>query len=190
MEWVALDFDGVLADTHSTTVDLYNKYNGTDVSVEEFTDWDFGDTPIVLEDYLMLSNIAWKLDSCGDVDVRPIESNSRTDFLDIVEPLSVNSDVMLDIVTARTKDNYHEVRSWIEYWYGTDWFNSLVFEKDKASLGYDIYIDDNPEMVNEVSVQYMPERPWNRTVEIEHMTDIYRMDTLESIVTDIQENRL
>lgn len=187
---IALDFDGVLADTHTAAVRLYNKYNDENVSVFDFTDWDFGDSGVTLGDYLMFSRMAWELDGCGDSRVNPIPTEDRIQFEEMVHNLNENSNVTIDVVTARTTENYEDVKNWLRYWFGDHWYESLTFEKQKHLLDYDIYIDDNPQLRFDVPVQYMPKRPWNKNVEIEYLDNVYRMDTLEDIVTHIEENRL
>lgn len=183
---VSLDFDGVLADTHSFTVELYNEYNGENTSVEEFTDWCFGDSPIVLEDYLEYSKEAWKMDGTNGVSISPMIDHSKGGIKTVFGPLYWSDDVVLDIVTARTEDNREDMEQWLEYWYGHHWYNDFINEKDKASLEYDIYIDDNPSLIGEVDVLYMPERPWNRTVNIEDKDNVYRKERVSDIVTHIE----
>lgn len=184
MKRVALDFDGVLADTHTATIQLYNEQNDTEHSIEDITEWEFGGLNMNIDEYLHYSHECWVLWSHGYISV-PAWQHRIDEFVGILA-----DEYWVDIVTGRQPRDEVYVYNWLEDHAITPHYRNLIFVQDggkeKYEYDYDIYIDDNPNLFHNVPVQYMPLRPWN-----EHEygrppdNSLVRADSLLDIARDL-----
>lgn len=184
-EKIALDFDGVLADTHAATLEVYNNKNGTDLSVEDITDWEFEGIDITIPEWVELSHEAWVLWDHGYININPYQYKID----ELVEKLHRNYTV--DIVTNRDPQDRIYVYNWLEDHDIINHHRKLIFVqssgKEKYEYDYDKYIDDNPYLYlknpADIPLQYMPNRPWARHVN--PGGSIRKFDSFSEIVEDI-----
>lgn len=87
--------------------------------------------------------------------------------------------VQIDIVTARGEDDNNPhlaqpIKEWLHDHGVTDGadgteqvYDEFRMETDKHELDYDLFVDDNPHLYEELddAVQVMPETPWNTAVD-------------------------
>ena len=158
MNRLALDMDAVLAETHRAFLRTYNMRNNTNYRLDDISYWDWPTDEFGLETFIQLTDEEWKERTSN---IEPCES-------EIAEKVSTLSDTFdIDIVTARSgcKDSMSQ---WIEEHGITEYQSFFTGIDDKPSLGYDYYVDDNPNMVgklNESQVLFLRERSWNRPVD-------------------------
>lgn len=179
---IALDFDGTLADTHKPSIREYNAVHGTDVSLEDIKDWKFGGVNIDIDEYLEISSIIWHIDrEVGGV-IDPLDDLPASP----VAKLAGFPEVEVDVVTARSKHDHKPMKKWLDRYHISDYIRDFIHDENKADLGYDIYIDDNPEMVDEVDIQYLPSRPWTESMRERGIV----MPSLEIIAITIIHNHV
>ncbi|MFB6204614.1 MAG: hypothetical protein ABEJ75_03135 [Candidatus Nanohaloarchaea archaeon] len=177
---VALDLEGVLSDIHTEFLKVYNRRHGTSFSREDIDDWVFGtvrehfnethglepgNTQGFLrghhswEGFYAVSENMWR------------EDHDRIPALfDSVPTIMSDEEFQVDIVTARKR-----VREKLEQWLESKGvqkgrhFDRLRIENDKHRLDYDIFIDDNPALHQELKGTekhgIMVEQPWNRSTD-------------------------
>lgn len=149
---VAVDFDETLADSRGAIMQL----NGND-------EW------LPQDEFIELSDQIWR----NGHTVNPLGTDTAYAFRRLTNLFHV------DIVTACPV--YEKTRiEWLRRHSIVGW-DSYIISENKASLNYDVYIDDHPEMG--VDLQYMIKRDWN-----EHKWDdpnIVPVDSLREAVGKI-----
>jgi len=151
---IALDVDNTLAATLATVVDLYNREDEANLSVSDFSSWDFQENPLSFDEYAVAADAAW-----GHPDQIPPSSPTITDG---VRALDAYGDI--DIVTGR-EGREQEMQQWLE-WHGiregTE-YRAFITDQYKARLDYDLYIDDNPRLAT-VTDAVVHRQPYNKHV--------------------------
>lgn len=97
---------------------------------------------------------------------------TTSDISDIVKDIREIVDQKggkLDLVTARLNGG-EGVKKRLEQMNVLQYIDSIVLERDKDKLDYDVYIDDYPYLHTELNgaVQVMLTRPWNRDENLEN----------------------
>lgn len=158
---IAVDMENVLADPKSWFLDVYNDRHGTHYQIADVDHWDWVQVEIDFEEFMETIQTGWR--SHTD-EIAPLETDLGACFGQLLEI----PDATVDIVTARTGVEV-EMERWLDSHgvsgYGE--FISISPYETKATLGYDIYIDDNPRLAANLDAeqtQYLVTWPWNRSV--------------------------
>lgn len=175
---IALDLDGVLADSIRLWLKLWNKRTGQNLIYEEIVEWDFWRSLGLSEgEFMRLLNEVWRMWKM----IPPTEPNIGDEIT------KLNSLGKIDIVTARPRGTEKYVLKWLEMhkiqYSEYIWVRS---GKIKPKLGYDVFIDDSPLIVNGCTFYrkrlLLYDRPWNRGIEdnlyvrrIKSLSEAYRI---------------
>jgi len=163
---VALDIEGVLADTHARTEER------SDLLEPEHcppVDWDFP-TEEHMDEFLHVSQNLWHNHNHT---IPPMVDDLRTPTRALSRAHNV------DIVTHRSNvDN--QLREWLDG-YGVDYNDFIVAKGNKSDAGdYDVHIDDSPRVAADAvsSDRYciLIDRPYNQHVKphtrLERVSDV------------------
>ena len=158
---IAVDLDGVLAESMLVWCERANKEFGTRLRMEDLDSWSsWKKFPISKDDFYRILDESW--DEWQKIP--PTEPN----IAEKVARIEKFGD--LDIVTGRSRRTVDAARSWVDNQnirYRN--FVRVLGWRDKIFLNYDVYIDDAPDLMPVISrsprawgVLYV--RPWNRNV--------------------------
>lgn len=133
---IAVDMDNTLVEVQEAFLERYNADEGTAYTREDIAPWDFDKTPVTYDKFHAVTQGLWAEEYES---LEPMEPRLDTK-LD-----RLNAYGAVDIVTGR-EDREAEMRSWLrgENIYRGRQYGRFVVEQDKAGLGYDLYVDDNP----------------------------------------------
>jgi 5'(3')-deoxyribonucleotidase len=158
---VAVDLDGVLAESMLVWCKRANKEFGTRLKMEDLDSWSsWKKFPISKDDFYRILDESWD----EWLDIPPTEP-------DIAEKVArIERFGELDIVTGRSKRTIQAARSWVDNQkvrYRR--FVRVLGWRDKILLDYDVYIDDAPDLMPLISRSpkawgVLYERPWNLSV--------------------------
>lgn len=157
---IALDVDGVLADTMRLWIRLWNRRSGMKIGYEDLVEWDFWRRlGLTSGEFMELMRDAWRMWR----ELPPTEPN----LSEKVARLRTLGRV--DIVTARPRDAERYTLLWLEAHRIP--FDDIVWMRSsrvKASLDYDVFIDDSPHLADgcalRAKILLLYDRPWNRGV--------------------------
>ena len=158
---IAVDLDGVLAESMLVWCERANKEFGTRLKMDDLDSWS-----------------SWKKFSISKDDFYRILDESWDEWQEIppTEPeiaekvARIEKFGSLDIVTGRSKRTVEAARSWVgsqKVQYRS--FVRVLGWRDKILLDYDVYIDDAPDLMPLISRSprawgVLYDRPWNRGV--------------------------
>ena len=158
---IAVDLDGVLAESMEVWCELANAEFRTHVKMEDLDSWSWWKKfPISKDEFYRLLDKSWE----EWRRIPPTESGISAK----VAQIGKFGDV--DIVTGRSKRTEKFARDWIENQkIPYDQFIRVEGWREKADLAYDVFIDDAPDLMPLLSHRLIPwailyERPWNRNV--------------------------
>ncbi len=158
---IAVDLDGVLAESMLVWCKRANEEFGTRLKMEDLDSWSaWKKFPISKDDFYRILDESWD----DWLEIPPTEP-------DLAEKVSrIEKFGNLDIVTGRSKRTVEAARNWIdnqkvEYRH----FVRVLGWRDKILLDYDVYIDDAPDLMPLISRSptawgILYERPWNKSV--------------------------
>jgi 5'(3')-deoxyribonucleotidase len=159
---IAVDLDGVLAESMLVWCERANKEFGTHLRMEDLDSWSWWKKfPISKDDFYRILDESWN----EWREIPPTEP-------EIAEKVArIEKFGNLDIVTGRSKRTVEAARSWVDSQkvrYRR--FVRVLGWRDKIFLDYDVYIDDAPDLMPLISRSprawgVLYERPWNRSVE-------------------------
>ena len=186
---IAVDLDGVLADTIVPVCRMLNERRAAKLSVESFVQWNAWEIAgITKDEFFRTLDEAW----FSWKDIPPIEENLNVKVGRLGEYGTV------DIVTGRSPATVPHAKSWLqEYAIPFDSFvRTSDSTKGKARLNYDLYVDDNAELMALVAsrlhgsgILYL--QPWNRNAT--PMPRIYRVkrwDEIPAVVERVTTARI
>ena len=157
---IALDVDGVLADTMRLWIRLWNREKGQKLSYEDLAEWDFWkELGISSDEFMRMMNKAWRMWR----EIPPTEPN-------LAEKVSkIKSFGKLDILTARPRETEKYTLRWLEaHRIPFDEYVWIESSRLKPNLSYDVFIDDSPRLVEGCILQrkllLLYDRPWNRGI--------------------------
>ena len=159
---IAVDLDGVLAESMLVWCERANKELGTHLRMEDIDSWSWWKRTLVSkDDFYRILDESWDEWSA----IPPTEP----DIAAKVSRIEKFGD--LDIVTGRSKRTVEAARSWVDSQkipYRR--FVRVLGWRDKIFLNYNVYIDDAPDLMplisqNPTAWGILYERPWNRSVE-------------------------
>lgn len=172
MRTLALDVDAVLAETHGAFLKLHNSEYGTEYSLDDITYWDWPIDEFGYDKFHNMTDNLWQekwqnIDTC--------ESNVSKKVSKLSQRFEVH------IVTARSGCD-DAIRTWLDlHNIGEfDSFNTGV--KNKADKDYDYYIDDNPNMIEQIDDEqtlFLRSRDWNTPSEKQNV--IYVQSVIDSL---------
>jgi uncharacterized HAD superfamily protein len=158
---IAVDLDGVLAESMLVWCERANKEFGTRLSMEDLDSWSsWKKFPISKDDFYRILDESW--DEWQKIP--PTE-------LEIAEKVArIEKFGNLDIVTGRSKRTVEAARCWVDNQnirYRN--FVRVLGWRDKIFLDYDVYVDDAPDLMPLISHSprawgVLYHRPWNRSV--------------------------
>jgi len=158
---IAVDLDGVLAESMLVWCDRANREFGTQLNMEDLDSWSsWKRFSISKDDFYRLLDETW-------IDWEQIPP-TEPGIADKVGRIEKFGDI--DIVTGRSRGTEEAAKSWVEnqkvrYRH----FVRVAGWRDKILLNYDVYIDDAPDLMPLVSHSptawaILYDRPWNRDV--------------------------
>ena len=173
---IAVDLDGVLAETMEVWCKKASELLGHRIRLEDLDSWaswrKFG---ITKDQFFLLLDEAW--DSWEEIP--PTEPGLAAKVAK-VELLG-----SLDIVTGRSKQTVEGAKNWLAH-------HKIPYERfvrvqgwrDKVFLNYDVYIDDAPELMPLISRNprmraILYTRPWNR--DVSSMPRVFRVENWAQI---------
>lgn len=158
---IAVDLDGVLAESMLVWCDRANRELGTRLRMEDLDSWSWWKMfPISRDDFYRILDESW-----DDWQAIPPTEPEIAEKVSRIEKFG-----NLDIVTGRSMRTVEAARSWVENQkvrYRR--FVRVLGWRDKILLDYDVYIDDAPDLMPLISRSpaawgVLYERPWNRSV--------------------------
>ena len=143
---VALDIDFTIADVSKPMLEMHNAVNATNYKREDVTDWDWTSVNMTLDQFYDFYVKAWvdKYHSIGLlVDPKLLREAERY--------------YSLDLVTSRgghpmSEKTIEPLRKWLSH-HGLSDIRLVIsnLNAEKSELGYDIYIDDSPNLAKKIS---------------------------------------
>ena len=181
---IAVDLDGVLAETMEAWCKRANEFLGTNYTLSDLDTWaSWRKLGITRDQFFQFLDEAW-----DDWESIPPTEHRLAEKVRKIARLG-----QIDVVTGRSKESVRAAKSWladqdIEY----RQFVRVPGWRDKIFLNYDVYIDDAPELMPLISRNPMMwgilySRPWNRTVPT--LRQIYRAETWTEIPKLFKEIR-
>ncbi len=162
---IAVDLDGVLAETMTAWCEKANQEFGTRLKLDDLDSWaSWVKLGVSKDQFYRLLDDAW-----DDWEhVPPTEPR----IAEKVAKIQAFGEV--DIVTGRSRRTVEGARNWLSHYkipYGR--FVRVPGVKDKVLLNYDVYIDDAPDLMrlvsrNPVKHGILYQRPWNRDLPYMH----------------------
>ena len=158
---IAVDLDGVLAESMLVWCDRANKEFGTRVKMEDIDSWSWWKKlPISKDDFYRILDESW-----DEWQAIPPTEPEIAKKVARIEKFG-----NLDIVTGRSKRTVEAARSWVDNQkirYRN--FVRVLGWRDKIFLDYDVYVDDAPDLMPLISQSprawgVLYDRPWNRSV--------------------------
>jgi 5'(3')-deoxyribonucleotidase len=158
---IAVDLDGVLAESMLVWCELANKEFGTRLRMEDLDSWSSWEKfAISKDDFYRILDESW--DEWQKI------PPTEPELAEKVARIEKFGD--LDIVTGRSKRTVAAARSWVDdqkVRYRR--FVRVLGWRDKILLDYDVYIDDAPDLMPLISRSptswgVLYERPWNKNV--------------------------
>ena len=173
---LAVDLDGVLADTMAACCKIINNRYSSHFKVSSFNRWKAWETlGISKNEFFHILDQAWsEWNSIPPTEDRLDEKVGKLlEFCD------------LDIVTGRSAHTVASAKSWLET--QEIRFNAFVRTDsgmDKVNLNYDVFIDDSPELMLALSSKpngyaILYNQPWNE--EVEELPKILRANSWDQI---------
>jgi 5'(3')-deoxyribonucleotidase len=158
---IAVDLDGVLAESMFVWCELANKEFGTRLRLEDLDSWSsWKKFAISKDDFYRILDESW--DEWQKIPPTEPELSEKV--------ARIEKFGELDIVTGRSKRTVDAARSWVDdqkVRYRR--FVRVLGWRDKILLDYDVYIDDAPDLMPLISRSptswgVLYERPWNKNV--------------------------
>ncbi len=169
---VAVDLDGVLAETMEAWCRIANERFGTRLKLDDLDTWtSWRKTGITKDQFFEILDQTWD----AWEEIPPTEPNLAKKVA-AVEKLGT-----LDVVTGRSKQTVEAAKQWLSrYKIPYERFVRVQGWQDKVFLNYDVYIDDAPELMplisrNPIMHGILYTRPWNR--EVDEMPRVFRVDS-------------
>ena len=157
---IALDIDGVLADTMRIWLKLCNDRFDMNLTYDQIDRWNFWrDKGMEEIDMETLFNDAWE-----DWKTLPPTENNLSRKVELLHELGI-----VDIVTARNSMTIANVTKWLDK--EKIRRNSVVVvepDQTKGHLDYDVFIDDSPlnllDIADKGKFALCYDQPWNRNI--------------------------
>jgi 5'(3')-deoxyribonucleotidase len=173
---IAVDLDGVLAESMLVWCERANKEFGTALKLDDLDSWSsWKKFEISKDDFYRILDESWE----DWKQVPPTEPRLTSK----VAQIQRFGDI--DVVTGRSKRTEEAAMSWVEHQkIRYRHFVRVAGWRDKIMLNYDVYIDDAPDLMPLVSQSPLSwailyDRPWNRNVP--DMRKVFRAESWKQI---------
>ena len=184
---VAVDVDGVLAETMEAWIRIFNKTHGARFTLKDIDSWSswikFG---ITKDEFYRILDGTWD----NWADIPPTEPDlakkvQRTEQYGI-----------LDIVTGRSPKTVPAVKQWIKD-QGIEYrkFVRVFGWRQKIGLDYDVFIDDAPELMPMIPKKpgaygILYQRPWNvHVLDLPGVTKVQSWSEIPDVLQKIVRTR-
>ena len=179
---IAVDLDGVLAETMTAWCKRANEQLGTRLQLDDLDTWaSWSKFGITRDQFYRLLDEAW--DEWQEV---PPTEPGLAGKVAKLQPYG-----SLDIVTGRSRRTVEGARNWLaHYKIPYERFVRVPGMRDKVYLNYDVYVDDAPELMplisrNPVMRGILYERPWNR--DVPDMARVFKVENWSQIPRVMRE---
>ena len=179
---IAVDLDGVLADTMVTFCRILNERHSTQFTVDSFIHWNAWDIAHITKDEFFRTLdeawFDWRM-------IPPTEENLGEKVARLKNFGEVN------IVTGRSEATVPYANSWLQqHRIPYDEFVRTVSTRSKVKLNYDLYIDDSAELMSLIASRLdsngiLYSQPWNRNAG--DMPRIFRIERWDQIPRVLQK---
>lgn len=144
---VCLDLETTLAACHDYFLMAYNEKHGTNYQRSDIDRWDWVREEVEFEEFMDIVDTGWRNN-------HEMIKQTEPGLAGLLDRLHNHPTVELDIVTARTGVE-NGMKRWLASHEITG-FNSFISTKQsKANLPYNVYIDDNPKLPDNLSITQM-----------------------------------
>lgn len=167
---IAVDFDGTLAKTSCFICELINFKTGHNHTYKDINKWNYWQEVGLEKEFWAAYDF---MDKKGRLSLEPYDEYT----IPCLREMSSQKGDSVDIVTANNQSAKSHIEDWIKYKgvYKASPLNlnvvclGRVSCKEKLELDYDIYIDDNPNMAQEISnfpkkFLFLANAPWNKDI--------------------------
>jgi hypothetical protein len=161
---VALDVESVLADSNEAALQSTDKLDRAELLGE----WDLSEHQWQV--YMGVTDAIWRHNPQF---IPPEEPNLDRYVAEIRESVET-----LDILTAR--EHVDESIVWWLSEHGIEYDEFISTGRPKYEYDYDVFIDDNPEMVGSVRL-FLRDQPWNQSVDDEALKTCDRICSLGEV---------
>jgi len=173
---IAVDLDGVLADTMKASCKIINTRYSTNFIVASFNRWKAWETAGISKDeFFHTLDEAW-------FDWRSLPPTEERLSEKVGKLLEFS---IVDIVTGRSPQTVPSAKRWLETQrIGFNTFIRTDSTMEKIDLDYDVFIDDSPELVSALASKpnghaILYTQPWNK--EVQEMPRIMRANSWTQI---------
>jgi uncharacterized HAD superfamily protein len=173
---IAVDLDGVLADTMVTFCTILNQHHATQFTVNSFVQWNAWQIAHITKDeFFRTLDEAW----FEWENIPPV----RHHIGEAVE--RIHRFGRIDVVTGRSQATVQAAMNWLkEHKIPYDTFVRTASTKAKARLSYDVFIDDSAELMSLVASSIgkcgiLYTQPWNRNAG--DLRRVFRVERWEQI---------
>lgn len=184
---IAVDIEETVADVDGAMLEAWNFRYGTDYEKSDMDSWDWVREELEYWRFMQLVDDLW------------VHAAHTIEMLDVAAPTVLRKMVDeghgVDFVTARTG-----VETQMQRWLKRNGFESAYFgfvsiepEESKAELDYEVFIDDNPRLTEELydyQHQYLIERSYNYGKRVEIETESAENHELVTPVGNVTEAAL
>ncbi len=178
---IAVDLDGVLADTMVTFCTILNKRYSANFTPSSFVRWNAWEIAHISKDeFFRTLDEAW----FSWRDIPPIEADISEEV-----PL-IRRFGTIDVVTGRSQDTIQPAKAWLKE--HRILYNEFVRTEStvaKAELSYDVFIDDSAELMGRLSSDnrqgILYTQPWNKSAS--NIPGIFRVDRWAQIPDVLRE---
>ncbi len=173
---IAVDLDGVLAETMEAWCKRANDFLGTSYTISDLDTWaSWRKLGITRDQFFHFLDEAWEdWETIPPTEPRLAEKVRKT-----------ARSGQIDVVTGRSKESVRAAKHWLaDQNIPYERFVRVPGWKDKIFLNYDVYIDDAPELMplisrNPLMWGILYSRPWNKTVP--ELRQVFRVENWTEI---------
>ena len=174
MNSISLDLESVLADIMTPFVSEYNERNNADLERGDWEDWYFNDVGFEYREFMEITGHNWK-HNANEIPKTETNLGGKTQYIK-------ERAEQLNVVTNRVGHD-DVLRAWLNT-HNVQYNRFFSVECDKADLGYDIYIDDKPELAHSIGpgqTLYLYDQPYNRDIETGMYRNVIRIESLADV---------
>ena len=179
---IAVDLDGVLANTMAAFCRILNKRRSTQFTVESFTQWKAWEIAhISKDDFFRTLDQAW-----FQWQTIPATEENLSDKVKLLRVFG-----KVDIVTGRSEQTISHANLWLQaHHISYDDFIRTDSTKAKAKLNYDVYIDDSADLMPLIASRLdshgvLYSQPWNRGAP--DMPRVFRVERWKQIPVVLEQ---
>jgi uncharacterized HAD superfamily protein len=179
---VAVDLDGVLANTMAAFCQILNKRHSTQFTVDSFDRWNIWEVAhIPRDEVLQTFDEAW-----FDWKTIPAVEDRIGEKINNLHAFG-----RVDIVTGRSERTVQNAKAWLkEHEIPYDRFIRSASTNSKAKLSYDVFVDDSAELMSDIAsglnrYGILYTQPWNRNTA--SMPRIFKVNSWSQVPGILEE---